>query len=52
MIVPVAGRWLLTSKNVLTMVLHLLLPPLYAAACLWKYQPDIFYDTTGTSAAT
>jgi hypothetical protein len=29
------------------MVLHILLPMVYAFKCLWKYQPDIFYDTTG-----
>ena len=33
------------------MILHMLLPMLYALKCLWKYQPDIFYDTTGYPSA-
>jgi hypothetical protein len=46
-IIHIRGRNLLTAKGFLTMVLHLLLPMLYATSCLMKYQPDIFYDTTG-----
>ena len=46
-IVFVKGRALLTAKGFLTMILHIVLPMIYALKCLWKYQPDIFYDTTG-----
>ncbi len=34
-----------TSK--LTMVFHMILPIIYALRSLLKYQPDVFYDTTG-----
>lgn len=30
------------------MVFHMILPMIYAVKCLIKYQPDVFYDTTGT----
>lgn len=29
------------------MLCHILLPMIYCIKCLWRYQPDIFYDTTG-----
>ena len=29
------------------MVFHIVLPIIYTFKCLWKYQPDILYDTTG-----
>jgi len=29
------------------MILHMLLPAIYNLKCLWFYQPDVFYDTTG-----
>jgi alpha-1,2-mannosyltransferase len=29
------------------MICHIFLPMIYCFKCLWKYQPDIFYDTTG-----
>lgn len=29
------------------MVFHIILPLIYAFKCLLKYQPDVFYDTTG-----
>ena len=29
------------------MLCHIFLPMIYCFKCLWKYQPDIFYDTTG-----
>jgi hypothetical protein len=38
---------MLTSKIFLTMVFHMVLPIIYCVKCLLKYQPDIFYDTTG-----
>lgn len=47
-IIYVEGRSLLTSKGFLTMVMHIVLPVIYVFKCLWRYQPDIFYDTTGT----
>jgi hypothetical protein len=48
--VHVSGKWMLTSKKMLTMLMHIVLPMFYALKCLWKDQPDIFYDTTGTQA--
>ena len=47
----VEGRWMLTSKRFLTMILHIVLPIFYTIKCLWKYQPDILYDTTGYASA-
>lgn len=29
------------------MLCHILLPMVYCFKCLWRLQPDIFYDTTG-----
>lgn len=29
------------------MLCHIFLPMIYCFKCIWKYQPDIFYDTTG-----
>ena len=46
-IIHVSGRKLLLPKSFLTMVFHIFLPMIYTLKCLWKYQPDIFYDTTG-----
>ena len=43
---------MLNAKGFLTMVMHIILPMLYAVKCLLKYQPDIFYDTTGRSIDT
>ena len=47
-IVHVTGQALLTSKGFMTMILHIVLPMVYTLKCLWLFQPDIFYDTTGT----
>ena len=46
-IVFVPGRSLLVPQRKLTMVLHMILPLIYTVRCLFKYQPDVFYDTTG-----
>jgi hypothetical protein len=46
-IVYVPGRALLTPQRKLTMVFHIILPWVYTIMCLFKYQPDVFYDTTG-----
>lgn len=29
------------------MLLNIILPLIYGIKCLWKYQPDVLYDTTG-----
>lgn len=39
---------MLLPQKKLTMAFHMILPAIYALKCLIKYQPDIFYDTTGT----
>lgn len=41
------GRNLLVPQKRLTMVFHMILPLIYTIKCLFKYQPDVFYDTTG-----
>jgi alpha-1,2-mannosyltransferase len=33
------------------MVFHIVLPAIYTLKSLWKYQPDILYDTTGYASA-
>jgi alpha-1,2-mannosyltransferase len=46
-IVYVPGKNFLIPQKKLTMVFHMILPLIYAIKCLFKYQPDVFYDTTG-----
>ena len=48
-IVFVPGRNLLIPQRKLTMMLHMILPLIYTVKCLFKYQPDVFYDTTGNN---
>ncbi len=43
----IKGRNLLVPQKRLTMVFHMILPLIYTIKCLFKYQPDVFYDTTG-----
>lgn len=38
---------MLVPQRKLTMVFHLIFPLVYGLKCLFKYQPDVFYDTTG-----
>ena len=45
--IHVKGREYLTPKPKLTMLCHIFLPMIYCLQCLWKHQPDVFYDTTG-----
>lgn len=46
-IVHIPGRGLLAPQPYLTMLFHIVLPMVYCFKCIWKYQPDVFYDTTG-----